>query len=79
MPGRDRPQRRGQDHHHPHGLGLATPDAGEVAYTLDGTRRTMPQDALAIKARLGVVSQFDTLDPDFTWPRTCWSMAAISA
>ena len=25
-------------------LGLATPDAGEVAYTLDGTRRTMPQD-----------------------------------
>jgi lipooligosaccharide transport system ATP-binding protein len=46
-------------------LGLATPDAGEVAYTLDGTRRTMPADALAIKARLGVVSQFDTLDPDF--------------
>ena len=46
-------------------LGLAAPDAGEVAYTLDGTRRTMPADALAIKARLGVVSQFDTLDPDF--------------
>ncbi len=46
-------------------LGLATPDGGEVAYTLDGTRRTMPADALAIKARLGVVSQFDTLDPDF--------------
>ncbi len=46
-------------------LGLAAPDAGEVAYTLDGTRRTMPGDALAIKARLGVVSQFDTLDPDF--------------
>ena len=46
-------------------LGLATPDGGEVAYTLDGTRRTMPGDALAIKARLGVVSQFDTLDPDF--------------
>jgi len=46
-------------------LGLATPDAGEVAYTLDGTRRTMPGEALAIKARLGVVSQFDTLDPDF--------------
>ena len=47
-------------------LGLAAPDAGEVAYTLDGTRRTMPADALAIKARLGVVSQFDTLDPDFS-------------
>jgi lipooligosaccharide transport system ATP-binding protein len=26
----------------------------------------MPADDLAIKARLGVVSQFDTLDPDFT-------------
>jgi lipooligosaccharide transport system ATP-binding protein len=26
----------------------------------------MPRDALAIKAQLGVVSQFDTLDPDFT-------------
>ena len=26
----------------------------------------MPGDALAIKARVGVVSQFDTLDPDFT-------------
>jgi hypothetical protein len=26
----------------------------------------MPEDALAIKAQLGVVSQFDTLDPDFT-------------
>jgi lipooligosaccharide transport system ATP-binding protein len=26
----------------------------------------MPQDALAIKAQLGVVSQFDTLDPDFS-------------
>eukprot|EP01030_Chromulinospumella_sphaerica_P000826 gene826-808_t len=26
----------------------------------------MPRDALAIKAQLGVVTQFDTLDPDFT-------------
>ena len=26
----------------------------------------MPQDVLAIKAQLGVVSQMDTLDPDFT-------------
>jgi lipooligosaccharide transport system ATP-binding protein len=43
-------------------LGLAQPDAGNVqAFGL-----SMPQDALAIKARLGVVSQFDTLDPDFT-------------
>jgi len=43
-------------------LGLATPDSGTVqAFGL-----TMPQDDLAIKARIGVVSQFDTLDPDFT-------------
>ncbi|GAB4396250.1 MAG: ATP-binding cassette domain-containing protein [Rhodoferax sp.] len=43
-------------------LGLSVPDAGWVqAFGL-----RMPQDALAIKARLGVVSQFDTLDPDFS-------------
>jgi lipooligosaccharide transport system ATP-binding protein len=43
-------------------LGLTVPDDGEI-HAL-GLR--MPRDALAIKARLGVVSQFDTLDPDFT-------------
>lgn len=42
-------------------LGQSAPDAGEI-HAL-GMR--MPQDARAIKARLGVVSQFDTLDPDF--------------
>ena len=43
-------------------LGLSEPDAGTIlAFGL-----SMPRDALAIKARLGVVSQFDTLDPDFT-------------
>ncbi len=43
-------------------LGLAQPDGGSInAFGL-----SMPYDALAIKARLGVVSQFDTLDPDFT-------------
>jgi lipooligosaccharide transport system ATP-binding protein len=43
-------------------LGLTVPDEGRVsAFGLE-----MPRDALAIKARLGVVSQFDTLDPDFT-------------
>jgi len=51
-------------------LGLAVPDQGSVGFrdpvTTDAPWRTMPQDALAIKARLGVVSQFDTLDPDFT-------------
>ena len=44
-------------------LGLSVPDAGEVRY-FDGLR--MPGDAMAIKARLGVVAQMDTLDPDFT-------------
>ncbi len=43
-------------------LGLTVPDAGSVtAFGL-----SMPQDALAIKAQLGVVSQLDTLDPDFS-------------
>ena len=43
-------------------LGQTAPDSGEIE--VFGLR--MPQDASAIKARLGVVSQFDTLDPDFT-------------
>ena len=43
-------------------LGLTAPDAGSItAFGLD-----MPRDALAIKAQLGVVSQMDTLDPDFS-------------
>jgi lipooligosaccharide transport system ATP-binding protein len=42
-------------------LGLSQPDSGEVrAFGL-----RMPRDMLAIKAQLGVVGQFDTLDPDF--------------
>jgi lipooligosaccharide transport system ATP-binding protein len=51
-------------------LGLTAPDAGRVTYLLAGDAGTqalaMPQDALSIKAQLGVVSQFDTLDPDFS-------------
>jgi lipooligosaccharide transport system ATP-binding protein len=43
-------------------LGLSTPDHGKI--TALGLQ--MPRDALAIKAQLGVVSQSDTLDPDFT-------------
>src|SRR4051794_15859270 len=43
-------------------LGLTEPDSGEIAAL--GLR--MPRDALAIKAQLGVVSQFDSLDPDFS-------------
>ncbi len=49
-------------------LGLTQPDQGQVTFTdpATGQALVMPQDALAIKARLGVVSQFDTLDPDFS-------------
>ena len=43
-------------------LGLTVPDAGGItAFDLQ-----MPHDALTIKAQLGVVSQLDTLDPDFS-------------
>ena len=43
-------------------LGQSVPDGGSItAFGL-----AMPRDALAIKAQLGVVSQMDTLDPDFT-------------
>jgi lipooligosaccharide transport system ATP-binding protein len=49
-------------------LGLTAPDTGTISYLPpdSGAALAMPRDALAIKAQLGVVSQFDTLDPDFT-------------
>ncbi|MDM0058196.1 ATP-binding cassette domain-containing protein [Variovorax fucosicus] len=48
-------------------LGLTMPDAGRIAYRNGGAQELqMPRDALAIKAQLGVVTQFDTLDPDFS-------------
>ncbi len=49
-------------------LGLTAPDSGTVQFTAqpDAAPLQMPRDALAIKAQLGVVTQFDTLDPDFT-------------
>ena len=50
-------------------LGLTAPDGGSIVYlpsTAGAAPLAMPRDALAIKAQLGVVSQFDTLDPDFT-------------
>jgi len=54
-------------------LGLAVPDQGSVGFcdpvSAPGAAPqwlSMPTDALTIKARLGVVSQFDTLDPDFS-------------
>ncbi len=43
-------------------LGLTAPDGGEIR----ALGLSMPRDALAIKQQLGVVAQFDTLDPDFT-------------
>ena len=55
-------------------LGLSSPDAGSIRYFPGGSAASggpgaalsMPQDALAIKERLGIVSQFDSLDPDFS-------------
>jgi lipooligosaccharide transport system ATP-binding protein len=48
-------------------LGLTAPDAGSITYSLDPVAPlAMPLHALAIKSQLGVVSQFDTLDPDFS-------------
>ena len=44
-------------------LGLTVADEGTIE-GLGGL--SMPRDARAIKAQLGVVSQFDTLDPDFS-------------
>jgi lipooligosaccharide transport system ATP-binding protein len=46
-------------------LGQTAPDEGRIEYRFGGAALRMPADALAIKARLGVVAQFDTLDPDF--------------
>jgi lipooligosaccharide transport system ATP-binding protein len=48
-------------------LGLTAPDAGSVSFHQPGQNALqMPIDALAIKDKLGIVSQFDSLDPDFT-------------
>ncbi len=43
-------------------LGLTAPDSGEI--TLGG--HAIPADAQPARARVGVVPQFDNLDPDFT-------------
>ena len=48
-------------------LGLTAPDAGSVMFQQPGQHTLqMPRDALAIKDKLGIVSQFDSLDPDFS-------------
>jgi lipooligosaccharide transport system ATP-binding protein len=43
-------------------LGLTEPDEGDIR----ALGLSMPRDERAIKAQLGVVSQFDSLDPDFS-------------
>ena len=43
-------------------LGLTAPDGGSI----HALGLQMPRDQLAIKAQIGVVTQMDTLDPDFT-------------
>lgn len=43
-------------------LGHTAPDGGSI----HALGWEMPHDAMAIKAQLGVVTQFDTLDPDFS-------------
>ena len=43
-------------------LGLTEPDRGSI----EALGYQMPRDVRAIKAQLGVVTQMDTLDPDFT-------------
>ena len=43
-------------------LGLTEPDQGRI----EAMGYHMPHDVRAIKAQLGVVTQMDTLDPDFT-------------
>jgi lipooligosaccharide transport system ATP-binding protein len=43
-------------------LGLSTADSGSI----NVFGMPMPEETLAIKSRLGVVSQFDSLDPDFS-------------
>jgi len=49
-------------------LGHTAPDSGTVQFFpgAGAAPLHMPRDALAIKAQLGVVTQFDTLDPDFS-------------
>jgi len=43
-------------------LGLTAPDAGDISLA----DRSIPADAQVARAKVGVVPQFDNLDPDFT-------------
>ena len=63
MPGRDRAERRRQ-RRPPSAcvFGLTAPDGGS---TIESWRHHAPRRARAI-AQIGVVTQFDTLDPDFS-------------
>ena len=50
-------------------LGLTAADTGSITYfpPAGGAPLSMPRDSLTIKQQLGVVTQFDTLDPDFSF------------
>ena len=54
-------------------LGLLRPDAGAIELLGE----PVPRRAREARARVGVVPQFDNLDPDFSVARTCSSMGAI--
>ena len=62
VPRRHRPQRRRQDDHDPHVPRPGRPRQRHIhAFGLP-----IPQQVREAKKRIGVVTQFDSLDPDFT-------------
>lgn len=65
------PPDQGEINYYPSQRGARSDDGSLIDTSINHIQTSipvwsMPQDALAIKAELGVVSQFDTLDPDFT-------------
>ena len=62
MPGRDRAERRRQDDDDTHVPWPGAPDAG----TIEAFGLPIPGRVREAKQRIGVVTQFDSLDPDFT-------------
>ena len=63
MPRRDRPERRRQDHDDPH---LPRPDRRPIAGSIEAFGLPIPARVREAKKRIGVVTQFDSLDPDFS-------------
>lgn len=52
-------------------LGLTKPDSG----TIEALGLPIPERVREAKMRIGIVSQFDTLDPDFTCSENLWMYA----